>query len=168
MIMDGVLKKFEENLERDAALTNDPYAGALVFLHPGDDRKNYTDEELEYVNGQRTVDFSSRIYITALNVQHITTILRTPFSDNAEHTSHLNYVRDYFKAANSTKHYTSAKAALTQLLTMFFNMSNTHCVVSRSFTSASAKRGASRFNSFTIARTVSRFFIDSTFADTLQ
>jgi len=124
--MDGVLKQFAENLERDAALANDPYAGSIVILHPGEERKNYTDEELECVNGQRSVDFSSRIYITALNVKNNTTILRTRFSDNAEHASYLNYVRDYFKAANSTKHYTSAKAALTQLLTMFFNMSNTH------------------------------------------
>eukprot|EP00978_Attheya_sp_CCMP212_P015569 scaffold40110_cov53-Attheya_sp.AAC.4 len=131
-----VLKQYEQHLKRDAAAAavgdsdssaEDAYAGAHVFLHPEETRgDNYTLDELENVEGKRSKDFSSRLYITALNVKDRSVFLRTRFSDNAEMTSNLNLVRDYFKATVSTKNYTSAKVALTELLTSFFMMDQTH------------------------------------------
>eukprot|EP00978_Attheya_sp_CCMP212_P028090 scaffold96016_cov29-Attheya_sp.AAC.1 len=128
-----LLKKYEQNLKRDTAAVvgvEDAYAGAHVFLHPEETRRdNYTLDELENIEGKRSKDFSSRLYITALNVNHVkdrAVFLRTRFSDNAEMTSNLNLVRDYFKSTVSTKNYTSAKVALTELLTSFFMMDQTH------------------------------------------
>eukprot|EP00591_Stephanopyxis_turris_P013386 CAMPEP_0195520932 /NCGR_PEP_ID=MMETSP0794_2-20130614/17627_1 /TAXON_ID=515487 /ORGANISM="Stephanopyxis turris, Strain CCMP 815" /LENGTH=539 /DNA_ID=CAMNT_0040650377 /DNA_START=216 /DNA_END=1835 /DNA_ORIENTATION=+ len=90
----------------------------LIFLHPEEDR-DYRDEELEALNYR---DFETRLFIGAIAIHGRSVWVRTHFTDNAKYTTHLNFVRDYFKAAFATKNYTAANAALADLLTSCFQM----------------------------------------------
>ena len=90
-----------------------------ISLHPGDDRKIYTKEELNALKGR---DFTTRLYISSQSVLNNSVWIRTHHTDNAEHTSNLAYIRDYFKAAYITRNHTAAKATLTALLTTMFAM----------------------------------------------
>jgi hypothetical protein len=104
---------------------NELYHAALgpsncVLLHPGDSR-GYSDQELEAVNKR---DFETRLFITATQCLGDTVFLRTHHTDNVKHACFLNYVRDYLKAAHSTKNLTCAKATLTSLLTMCFQLNS--------------------------------------------
>lgn len=88
-----------------------------VFLHPGQPR-NYKTEELIALKKR---DFETRLFITGTQCAGDTVFLRNHHTDNAGHESHLNYVRDYLKAANATR-VTCAKSNLTTLLTMCFEL----------------------------------------------
>jgi len=88
-----------------------------VFLHPGQ-RRDYTRDELIAL---RKRDFETRLFLTSTQCAGDTVFLRTHHTDNAGHESHLNYVRDYLKAAHATR-ITCAKSNLTTLLTMCFEL----------------------------------------------
>jgi len=90
----------------------------LVLLHPGDDR-SYTDEELDHL---RERDFVARMLICRDSCCGKSISLRTHFSDNHKFESHLNYIRDYFKAEHLTQNYTAAKTTVSELLTIFFTL----------------------------------------------
>jgi len=90
-----------------------------VFLHP-DEQRNYTDEELKCLLNRT---FETRLFITNTPCAGDSVFLRTHHTDNTLHHSHFNYVRDYLKAAHATKNQTCAKATLTTLLTMCFDLS---------------------------------------------
>jgi len=89
-----------------------------VFLHPSE-KRNYTPEELMALERR---DFQTRLFILATQCAGDTVFLRTHHTDNAGHESHLNYVRDYLKAAHVTENSTCAKSCLTTLLTMCFEL----------------------------------------------
>ncbi len=88
----------------------------LILLHPGE-KRDYTEEEFDHLK-QR--DFKTRWFMRNTTVNGTSVSLRTHFTDNHKYESHLNYVRDYFKAATVTNNLTSAKTTLTELLSMFF------------------------------------------------
>ena len=91
----------------------------LVLLHADSvGKRDYTEGELDCLKDR---DFESRLLITGMNIEGRTVRLRTHHTDDHKYSSHLNYVRDYFKAAHATKNNTAAKATLTDLLTMFFS-----------------------------------------------
>ena len=92
------------------------HSSPLILLHP-DENRQYTNEELERL---RERDFKTRLLICSKTVNGNSVCLRTHFTDNHKYESHLNYVRDFFKAAYVTKNYTSAKTTATELLSMFF------------------------------------------------
>jgi len=92
---------------------------SCVFLHPNE-KRDYNDDELEALKGR---DFAARLFMTAKPCAGDTVFLRNHHTDNLQHASHFNYVRDYLKAAHAVKNQTCAKATLTTLLTMCFDLS---------------------------------------------
>jgi len=112
--MRGSVKELEEIMKKSI----DPES--CVFLHPGDNRK-YDSKELLAL---RHRDFETRLFITATQCDGDTVFLRTHHTDNAQHRSHFNYVRDLLKAAHITENFTCAKSTLTTLLTMCFELSS--------------------------------------------
>mmetsp|Transcript_22784 Transcript_22784/g.26235 ORF Transcript_22784/g.26235 Transcript_22784/m.26235 type:complete len:674 (-) Transcript_22784:82-2103(-) len=109
-----------------------------VFLHP-DERRDYTDEELDHLTKR---DFETRLFITATPVGGDTVFLRTHHTDNAKHASHLNYIRDLIKATHSTKNWTCAKATLTTLLTMCFQLNHSDYATFATTVASGLSRGA--------------------------
>jgi len=91
-----------------------------VFLHPNE-RRNYSVEELDALTRR---NFETKLFMTATPCAGDTVFLRTHHTDNLKHASHFNYIRDYVKAAHATRVQTCAKATLTTLLTMCFDLSS--------------------------------------------
>jgi len=108
------LDKLEEIIKDNVTNPED-----CVFLHPKDPRR-YTDDELLALTHR---NFETRLFITGTQCAGDSAFLRTHFTDNAEHSSNLNYVRDYVKAFHVTKNWTCAKTVLTTLLTQCFQLS---------------------------------------------
>jgi len=111
-----------EDIYKTSAKLQTPF----VFLHPDEKKRQYTDDEMEALTKR---DYETRLFITAANINTDQTMeiggrtifIRTHFTDNAEYSVWLNYVRDFFKA-NHTKNYKSAKVTLTVILTMCFQL----------------------------------------------
>ncbi|CAB9512520.1 expressed unknown protein [Seminavis robusta] len=92
-----------------------------VFMHPELVKRRipYTQEELEKVKGR---PFTTRIFITNVQVEWNTVWLRTLHSDHQAHRSSFIQVRDAFKADAITNNPPAAKYALTELLNMCYGM----------------------------------------------
>lgn len=90
-----------------------------VFIHPHDLGSDYTDEQLHALMSR---DFETRLFITAAMCMGDTVFLRTRHTDNHQHKSQFNLVRDFLKARYATKNHTAGKAALARLLTTLFRM----------------------------------------------
>jgi len=111
--MPNGLKELESILKKN--VDNDEHC---VFLHPEESR-GYTDDELTALKHR---DFETRLFITGTQCAGDSVFLRTHHTDNAQHTSNLNYVRDYLKAFHVIENWTCAKSVLTTLLTMCFQL----------------------------------------------
>jgi len=94
-----------------------------VFLHHNGERRNYTDDELANLKNR---DFETRLFMSGMPCGGDSVFLRTHFTDNVEHASNFNYVRDYLKAFHVVKNWTCAKSVLTTLLTMCFELDESH------------------------------------------
>ena len=72
-----------------------------------------------------------------------TFFLRTRHTDNHANKTEFNFVRDYLKSAYSTKNYTSAKAALTRILTICLDTSESdYCTFATTIASGLSGMGA--------------------------
>ena len=89
----------------------------LIFLHE-DDGRDYTQAEFQHLHER---DFKTKLLLCRLTVAGKSVALRTHFSDNHQYDSHLNYVRDFYKATYVTRNLTAAKTTASELLNMFFN-----------------------------------------------
>ena len=89
----------------------------FIFLHE-DDGRDYNNEEFEHLHER---GFETKLLLCRLTVAGKSVCLRTHFSDNHKYDSHLNYVRDFYKAAYVTRNLTAAKTTASELLYMFFN-----------------------------------------------
>lgn len=105
-----------EDIFRESFHDSEPF----LFIHP-DENRDYTDDELDLL---RRRDFKTRWLICSTAVCHKSVVLRTHFTDNHKFESHLNYVRDLFKATHVTENFTAAKTAATELLNMFFTLNS--------------------------------------------
>jgi len=121
----------------------------LIFLHPGD-KRDYSDEEVDALNSR---DFETRLFIGSINIEGLTVFLRTHFTDNAEYSSKLNYIRDYFKATHAMTNSFGAKATLAEILKMWFNLEPSH-YYSFATTLASALSENAKNTSFEIAESM--------------
>eukprot|EP00554_Chaetoceros_debilis_P014578 CAMPEP_0194123288 /NCGR_PEP_ID=MMETSP0150-20130528/53822_1 /TAXON_ID=122233 /ORGANISM="Chaetoceros debilis, Strain MM31A-1" /LENGTH=226 /DNA_ID=CAMNT_0038816463 /DNA_START=71 /DNA_END=748 /DNA_ORIENTATION=- len=108
-------EQLESIMTRDSTLQK-----SHVFMHPHDTGLDYTDDELKACQER---DFECRLFITGTNCANKTFFLRTRHTDNHEHNTEFNFVRDYLKAAVSTRNHMAAKVTLSRLLTMCFKMS---------------------------------------------
>lgn len=89
-----------------------------VFLHPKS-KRNYTDDELASLTHR---DFETRLFMTGTPQCGDTVFLMNHHTDNAQHASNFNYVRDYLKAFHVVKNWTCAKSVMTTLLSMCFQL----------------------------------------------
>lgn len=122
------LSKLEETITKDCQDGQDP-----LFLHPQDvGCRDYTDDEMKSLM-QR--DFHTRLFLSASNFQGNTVAMRTRFSDNHSHKSHLNIIRDLLKATHATNNFTAAKTNLTELLSMCLQ-TNTPASISKYYSFA--------------------------------
>lgn len=111
-----VAKGFK-NLEK-CILNSVDRAEHSVFLHPGE-KRGYTDDELAAVKHR---DFETRLFMAGTPCNGDSVFLRHHFTDNVEHASNFNYVRDYLKAFHLIQNWTCAKSVLSTLLTMCFQL----------------------------------------------
>ena len=89
------------------------------FLRPSE-QHNYTAEVLDELMRR---NFETKIFMKATPCAEDIVFLRMHHSDNLKHSSHFNYVRDYIKAAHTTRLQTCAKATLIMLLITCFDLS---------------------------------------------
>ena len=108
------LRQLEEIMD-DSLIENKP----LIFLHHGYPKDEYDDDEV-YALSQR--DFQTRFFMSSLAVNMNSVWLRNHHSDNFHSMSNFTYVRDFFKAAYTTKNHTAAKATLTSEVTKWLNL----------------------------------------------
>lgn len=112
------MEQLESIMKRDSTSQK-----SHVFMHPFDAGLDYTDDE---VNASQERDFECRLFITGTNCGNDTFFLRTRHTDNHEHNTEFNFVRDYLKAVVSTRNHMAAKVTLSRLLTMCFKMSESN------------------------------------------
>jgi hypothetical protein len=91
----------------------------LIFLHPHEDRDEYTDKEVKCLADR---DFQTRLLMTSFVMQNNSVWVRNHHSDNVTSTSNFAYIRDLFKATFTTTNPTAAKATLTSELTKWFQL----------------------------------------------
>lgn len=110
-------KKFEQLKEimMDCISDNKP-----IIIPPSAFETEEYDEDEIYALRQR--DFQTRIFMSSLSINMNSVWLRNHHSDNFNSKSNFTHVRDYFKAAFTTKNHTAAKSTLTSELTKWFDL----------------------------------------------
>lgn len=153
----------EEMMKRDC-VDQKPF----VFLHPfhygvspvSAGLREYEEDEV-YALEKR--DFETRLFMSGLTFEGDSMWLRTHWTDNHIHKTVLNSVRDYFKAVNTTKNFTAAKAALSELLTMCLKAEKSN-YYSFAITMASGLSDEARNTSFQVHQAIIKSDSDITLA----
>ncbi len=115
--MTSIYKDLEE-IYRKSYNIHDP----LIFLHPDEGNRDYTEDEIDKLSER---DFKTRWLICCTAIgggKGKCVALRSHWTDNHQFESHLKCVRNYFKSSFVTGNATAAKSALTELLSLFFQL----------------------------------------------
>mmetsp|Transcript_27337 Transcript_27337/g.41154 ORF Transcript_27337/g.41154 Transcript_27337/m.41154 type:complete len:628 (+) Transcript_27337:80-1963(+) len=136
---DMKLKHLEVAMRNQLVEYNNP----LIFLHPHQERDQYTEKELSTLP-QR--DFQTRLFVSSVSFMMNSLWVRNHHSDIVATTSNFTFIRDYFKAAFATKNHTAAKTILSAELKKWLDLNDYEYYTFATILASGLSKGARNTN----------------------